>query len=144
MSWLDLTSTPSDTNELLPNGVYLAKIAKAELKETKSGTGKYINVQLKVIEGEYENKSVFTMFNVENSNPKAVEIGLSQLKSMLHAAKAPFKLDSVEDLVGYDLGVKVATKTDEFGEKNIVKGYTTKDMIAHAAKTNTNLDNVPF
>lgn len=144
MSWLDLTSTPVETNELLPNGVYLAKIAKAELKETKAMDGKYINVQLKVIEGEYENKSVFTMFNIENKNPKAVEIGLSQLKSMLHAAKAPFKLDSVDELVGYDVGIKVVSKTDEYGEKNVIKGYTTKEMIDHSVKTKTDLNQLPF
>jgi len=143
MSFLDLTSVQAQSNDLLPAGVYLVKIANAEVKDTKDGTGQYISTQLKVIEGEHEGRSVFNMFNIKSAkSEKAVEIGLTSLKSMLFHAGAPFTLNSVGDIVGYDVGVKIGIKNDsEYGDKNVVKGFTTKKMLEISKSTG---QEIPF
>lgn len=132
MSFLDLTSTPVQTNEVIPAGIYVARIAKAEVKDTKDMNGQYISCQFKVTSGDHEGRTFFNMYNIKNNNPKAVEIGLSQLKSMLfHAGKA-FTLNNVTDLEGAEVVVKLGVKSDDYGDKNVVKGYTTKTMLKTA------------
>ena len=137
MSFLDLTNTPVSSNELLPDGIYLTKIAKSELKDTKSGTGQYLNIQFKVIDGQYEGKSIFNTYNVKNDNATAVKIGMEQLKSLLFHAGAPFTLAAPSDIEGFDVVLKVGNKSDSYGDKNIIKGYTTKAMLKTSLKTDS-------
>lgn len=141
MSFLDLTNTPISTNELLPDGTYCAKIAKSELKETKSRTGSYLNVQFKITEGQYANRSVFNTYNVKNDNPTAVKIGLEQLATMASFAGAPLTLSSPSDIEGYDVIIKVGTKSDSYGEKNIIKGY---DRKLGTNNTSVSSQEIPF
>ena len=114
---LDLTNVQA--SGLLAKGEYVASVKSAEVKETKNGTGEYINVCFQTEEG-----NVYTMFNIKNENPKAVTIGLQQLKSMMLASGAEsFILNSVNDLLGLKCIIKVDIKDDNFGTKNVIKGY---------------------
>ena len=45
----------------IPEGDYLVEIKTAEIKATKSGTGKYINVRMDVIEGKYTKRVLFAL-----------------------------------------------------------------------------------
>ena len=63
------------SDEPLAPGDYLAEITSAELKDTKSGTGKYILYVFKVIEGPKKDAAVFLNVNVINDSKAAVAIG---------------------------------------------------------------------
>lgn len=121
----DLSGVKAQGNETLSAGKYVCNVTNAELKDTKSGTGQYIKVEFTVKEGESAGRKVWAQINVKNDNPKATDIGLSQLKALLVAANHPNpeKLGSVTELCGLTVGVKTKIKTDEYGEKAEVSYY---------------------
>lgn len=124
MNFLDLSEDVTSDFEVLPVGSYNVVCETVELKDTKAGTGQYINTKFKVVVGEYEGRSIFTMFNIKNPNVKAVEIGRAQLKSFMKAAGLDsFVLGSVTDLEGLKCSVNVKIKEDDFGKKNNISYY---------------------
>ena len=111
--------------DLLPDGKYVCHVTEAKMQDTKSG-GMMIKATLTVSGGDYNGRKIFTNFNVQNANPKATEIGLGQLKSLLENSghKDPNKLGGVEELEGLRVGVKTKTKKDEeYGDRNEVSYY---------------------
>lgn len=107
--------------EVLPDGEYKVQCTDVNLKDTKSGSGKYIATTFEVISpGTGLGRKIFMNFNVANPNAKAVEIGLKQLKSFLQAAKVQNadKLENVDSLLGLQCMVKTKIKKDaEFGDR---------------------------
>lgn len=107
--------------EILPENEYHVQCTDVALKDTKKGDGKYIFVTLEVIsDPKYNGRKIFQNFNVVNPNPKAVEIGMKQLKSFLTCCKFsnPNKLERVDDLVGLRCYVKTKIKKDaEYGDR---------------------------
>ncbi len=101
---LNLSEVPDDTGyEVLPADKYLLVVERAEVKDTKAGNGQFVNMGFKIITGPYENRWLWHCFNIENPSAKAVEIGLSQLKSFLGACKLPvneFDTEQADALVG--------------------------------------------
>jgi hypothetical protein len=116
----DLSKTQAQGGfEPLPAGKYVCNVTNAELADTKSG-GKMIKLELTVAAGESKNRKLFGNINVQNANPKATEIGLSQLKSLLVCSgyPNPDKLESVTALCGLTVGVKTKIRSDEtYGDK---------------------------
>lgn len=106
----------------LPAGWYSAQISDADVKSTKSGTGKYIRVRYDITGPTHQGRCVFGNINIKNDNVKAEEIGRQQLGDIMRA----IGLDVVRDtdqLLGGNLQIKLAIKTDDYGTKNEVKGF---------------------
>lgn len=122
---LDLTEVKESTGfKPVPAGEYTVLLDDCQIKETKSGSGEYINAKFRILGGEQEGKFLFSMFNIKNENPKAVEIGLQQLKMFMKCAGfADFKLTNVLDLVGYRANAVVKIKTDSYGEKAVISYF---------------------
>lgn len=128
--------------DLLPDGKYLVTLNEAELKDTKSGTGKYISAQFRVSSGEHKGRCTFHNFNVENPNPTVVKIGLEQLKKMLTlAGRNVLKLTDVNQLVGTQVGIQLKTKTDSYGKKNEISYFADPKEIVLDEKES---DGLPF
>lgn len=119
---LDLTNTPEPTGfKPIDPGTYTVVVDNAEVKETKAGTGSYINVKFKIADS---NRFLFHSFNIKNPNEKAVEIGLQQLKGFMKCAGwTDFKLSDVGMLIGCRADAVVKTKTDEYGEKSVISYF---------------------
>jgi hypothetical protein len=83
----DATQVEPDNGRVgaIPKGWYPAMVEKTEIKPTTGGTGAYIAVQFGVVDGAYKGSKIFTNFNIQNDNEKAVEIGRKQLSSLCHA-----------------------------------------------------------
>ncbi|HRV28833.1 MAG TPA: DUF669 domain-containing protein [Spirochaetia bacterium] len=115
---------PEQEYDLVPEGVYNADIEKAELKDTKNGTGQYINLQLKIIGPTSAGRVVFAMINIKNANPKAEEIGLRQLKE-LRTACGIATLRDTDELIGRTVKIKVKINPEKDGYKasNSVASY---------------------
>jgi hypothetical protein len=121
---LDLSQVKESGPSIVPTGSYDVVCDDAVVKDTKSGGGQYINAKFRIVGGEYDGRTLFNMFNIANQNPKAVEIGLSQLKSFMKAAGVTdLKLNSVLDLVGLRALAVVKVKTDDFGEKSTISYF---------------------
>lgn len=109
--------------DVLPAGWYSATIAKAELKNTKAGTGQYIAVQYNITGPSFQGRVVFGNLNIRNPNPKAEEIGRQQLGDLMRSIGLA-KVSDTDQLIGGNLQIKVkVTKSDEYGDGNDVGGF---------------------
>jgi len=143
---LDLTDVKDMEYGTLPMGRYHVKVEKAESKDTKDGTGRYLNIQFRVFEGEREGAVIFNIYNTKNKSEKAEMIGLQQLKAMMKASGVSnFQLKSPQDLEGLCCEIKGKPKTDDFGEKFVITSYKPLEGESPAA-ANSNYDSsdIPF
>ena len=130
---------PSNSFEPLPVGWYDATITKAEIKATKSGTGKYISIRFDITGPTHQGRVVFTNINIRNANPTAEKIGREQFAAIMLAGGIPTATDS-DHLIGasmkIDLGIE---RSEEYGDKNNIKAYKALSggIPAAAAATKT-------
>jgi len=118
----------------IPAGWYLATIVKSEVKDTNDKTGKYISLQFKIVEGDYEGRFIFSNINIVNKSDVAVKIGQADLKAICEA----IGLDNLEDTVDMhneEMCIKVSVKpeTPQWPAKNEVKGYKPASEYADMA-----------
>lgn len=136
---LNIDMSGIDTTEITPPGNYFVVCEYAELKDTKSGDGQYINCRFRVKEGPRAGDTIFTMFNVKNKNAQAVQIGLKQLKMYCEAAGIPTdKLTDVNHLLGKPVIAAVKNKEDDYGTKAVIV-YFKKHT-----EQKTDHDKIPF
>ena len=100
LRFFNANEVPDQIFEPLPDGIYVARIIESEEKETKAGTGSYIQLKLEVVEGEYTGRTVFDRLNLRNPNEKAVEIARQTLASICRAVgnMAPRDTQELHDI----------------------------------------------
>lgn len=127
---------PSTGIDAIPAGKYQAVIIDSEFKETKSGTGRYLELTFEVIEGDCKGRKVWARLNLENSNSEAVRIARGDLSAICRAINVPQPRDSVE-LHNLPLTITVRCRknkeTDEIS--NEIKGYAAKEGYQQAVPT---------
>lgn len=79
----DVNDVPKDDFEPIPEGDYRLMVVGTELKDTKAGTGQYLEVKCQVVGGSYANRVLFHRFNVKNPNEAAVRIARKELGAFL-------------------------------------------------------------
>ncbi|UYV11913.1 MAG: DUF669 domain-containing protein [Phycisphaera sp.] len=121
----------------LPAGQYLCAAVDSQMKPTKKGDGKYLQVELEVLEGEHKGRKLWDRFVLEHPNERTVAIAKSSLASLCTAVGVTRPRDSAE-LHNVPVLVRVAcTKRNDTGEiTNTVKGYA-KRGGSHTAPANT-------
>lgn len=111
---------------VIPAGQYTVKIERAQLKDTKSGTGRYISLMLRVQGPTHSNAVVFAMVNISNQNQEAERIGKAQLRSIMEAIGLQTITDT-DQLIGGMMDVKVAVEKDTYNgneqDRNVVKSF---------------------
>jgi len=114
--------------DVIPAGTYVAAIVKSEMKETKAGTGSYLNLHLKVQEGEFAGRMVFDNLNLVNPNAVAVSIANKKLNSICEACGQRGVEDS-DELHGIDMKIQVGVQaaTDSWPESNKIMSYKPVD-----------------
>lgn len=111
----------------LPDGWYLVKIAKSELKATKDGTGSYIDNQWEILGPTHQGRIVFNMINIVNggANKDVVErIGQQQLGSLMRATGLTV-VDDTNQLIGLECEIKIGMEKPRPGyeARNELKTY---------------------
>lgn len=136
--------------ELLPKGVYSVVVQNAEWKEAKSG-GEYLNVMFKIFEGKYENRTLFHMFNLINSNNEAVNIAMQQIVKLVEAngkKKETMKSLSKNDIQSMlldmtaDVYVKIQKGTNGYDDQNRIVNF--KATKSEQASLIDDSDEIPF
>jgi hypothetical protein len=116
---------PSDEFEPLPAGKYPAVITDSEFKETKAGTGNYLQLAFEVIEGEHKGRLLWSRLNLDNPNDTAVKIAQQELSAICRAVGVLTPHDSSE-LHNIPLVIHVRCRkrpdTDEIS--NEIRGYS--------------------
>lgn len=70
----------------LPIGFYTGIITRANMNETKDGTGKYLEIEFDITSpSQFSNRKFWDKFNIINKNPTAVKIAKEQLADLLKA-----------------------------------------------------------
>ncbi|MBN8599243.1 MAG: DUF669 domain-containing protein [Planctomycetes bacterium] len=118
---------PSVALDPLPAGKYLAVVSESELKPTKTGGGKYLQLTFQIIDGEYKGRLVWARLNLENKSEMTVKIARGELSAICRALGVMQPKDSVE-LHNVPLEINVGLKKrDDNGEfTNVIKGYGKK------------------
>ena len=111
------------TRELLPVGDYLAHVIDDEMKPTKKGDGKYVELTIECLEQPHKGRWLFDRLNVVNPNKTAVEISERTLASIGKACGLA-TLSDTSQLKGIPMIVSVKIeKSEQYGDRNVVSGY---------------------
>ena len=76
---------PAAPISALPPGRYPVAISKTEMKDTKAGTGQYLQIELTITSGTAANRKLWARLNLVNQNQQAVDIAYRELSAICHA-----------------------------------------------------------
>jgi len=115
--------------DLLPPGDYDAVIVKSDVKKTKSGDGRYLHLQLQILNGPCQNRTVFDLLNLWNANPKAVTIARGTLSAICRAVNVLTPKDTSE-LHNKPLRITVGIQKGEgdYNDQNKIKSYKPRQV----------------
>lgn len=115
---------PSEGFEPIPPGRYNVMITDSEMKETKAGTGSYLKLTFRVEDEQYKGRLIWSNLNLDNPNPKAVEIAQRDLSAICRACGLDMIEDSVE-LHGITISgqVKIRPAQGEWAAQNEINGF---------------------
>lgn len=115
---------PSGAFEPLPRGKYVAIITRSEVKNTKKNDGQYLSLMFKIVEGDYEGRTIFANLNMVNKSADAQRIARQQFSAICHAVDVLNPQDTSE-LHGIPLmiSVKIRPETDTYAASNDIVGY---------------------
>jgi hypothetical protein len=124
---------PNAGFDVLPAGEYDVCIVSSVVEPTKDGTGKFLKLELQVLNGQFQNRKLFDRLNLWNQSAKAQEIARGTLSAICRSVNVLTPKDS-SDLHNKPLRVKVVVKkSDEYGESNEVKAYKPRNGAPAAA-----------
>ena len=108
----------------IPAAWYNMAITGSEIKATKAGTGKYINFEHTVLDGEFKGRKIWNMVNHINPNPTAVEIAQKTLATLCRAVGKKAIADT-QELHGIPLTakVKIVPASGDYPAKNGIVTY---------------------
>ncbi len=124
----------SSKYEPIPEGLYKAVIIDSEMKPTKAGTGNYLELKFEVIDNQYAGKWIRSRLNLDNPNPKAVEIAQRDLSSICRALGKSAIGDS-EELHHKPMTIKVTIQpaNGDYAASNEIKAYSPADALQAVA-----------
>jgi hypothetical protein len=129
---------PQTPFEPVPNGKYRAHIVDSEVKPTKDGRGKYLQLEWEILDGEYKGRKIWDRLNIVNPSETSQKIGQAQLSAVCHATGV-LKLGNSGQLHHIPVTIKVTVKQSPgYDPQNEVKGYEAiAGSPAAAAATST-------
>lgn len=118
---------PSKAFDPIPAGKYVAVITDSEMKETRAGTGRYLQLEFEITDGEFAGRKLWSRLNIENQNAEAVRLARADLSAICRAVNVLTPNDSA-DLHNLPLVIKVHCRKDKnTGEiTNDIRGYESK------------------
>lgn len=122
---------PTGDFEAIPAGKYLAVITDSEMKPNKAGTGSLLQLTFQVIEGDYENRLLWTRLNLDHPNATAVQIARADLSAICRAVGVLAPKDSVElHNLPLMINVRCKKRQDTGDVVNEIKGYSPRETKA--------------
>jgi hypothetical protein len=123
----DVANLPDDDfdNSPIPEGWYQAQVDSVEVKETKKGTGEYLNIRWKILGPKYANQGVWDMviFRYSGDSDKALKIGQAKMKKMLSALNVS-KFNDTDQIMNRTAEIKVIIEESPgYDPKNVIKNF---------------------
>lgn len=124
LSGFDASKVEPNDFGILPAGDYEACIANSEMKPTKDGQGQYLNLEIQIVGGQYQNRKLFEKLNLVNKNETAVTIAKGTLSAICRAVGVLTPNDS-SDLHNKTFRITVGVKKSDYsGEmENRIKSF---------------------
>ena len=119
---------PIGSFETIPAGWYRGVIVQSEMRPTRTG-GEYLQLVHEIMEGEHKGRRVWARLNLNNANPKTVEIARRELATVCRATGVMTPRDSSEfhDIPMF-FRVRVQKRNDAPGEfSNSVVNWKHRD-----------------
>ena len=115
---------PQQSFDALPPGRYEAIISESEMKDTKAGTGQYLQLTFTVVGGQHDGRKLWSRLNLVNPNATAVGIAERELSAICHCVGIITPSDS-EELHDRPLIVDVIQELIAMSgqQTNRIKGY---------------------
>jgi hypothetical protein len=115
---------PTSTFDPIPPGKYPMVFTDSEMKPTSAGTGSYLQLTAEVIDGPSKGRLIWVRLNLDNPNPKTVEIAERELSQICHAVNKLHVQDSVElHDIPFLADVKVRPPKGNYDASNEIKEY---------------------
>lgn len=116
---------PSTGFDPIPEGKYTAIITESEEKQTRKGDGSYLSLKFQIVEGKYQNRTLYTNLNLDNPNETAVKIARADLSAICRAVGVLQPQESAE-LHNKPMVITVkCKKRDDTGDiQNNISGYS--------------------
>jgi len=107
--------------EPMPAGEYVAIATASEWKDTKAGTGQYLEITWEVIEGDHKGRKLWSRLNLKNPSDKAVEIASRELADIGRAVDL-VRLNDSAQFHNVPVTLRVAIREWNGEKRNEVKG----------------------
>lgn len=137
---------PMSDRVLLPAGFYTFIIAKAEWVKSKSGSGRFLQLNFMVVDdGEYEQFELIVRLNLENAK-ESVENAAQQELARLYAALGLEKIEDEAELCDKPFIAKVgiAPPKNGWGESNEIVGKPWEKEYYHLDNDPRGVDGSPI
>lgn len=144
LSGFDANTVEPNSFDCIPAGDYEVAIVASEMKSTKDGNGKYLNLELQVLSGQFQNRKLFDRLNLENLNAQAVQIARGTLSGICRAVGVLTPKDSSELHLKPMVATVKIRKSDEHGDQNEIKGYKSRHAPAASQQTQPSADAAPW
>ena len=119
----DANQYEAQSFDVLPAGEYDVVIVASSVEQTKSGTGKYLKLELQVINGQFKKRKLFDNLNLWNQSQQAQTIARGQMSAICRAIGNLTPKDSSElHMKKIRCKVKIE-KSEEYGDSNKIVGY---------------------
>lgn len=120
----------------LPKDNYLMQITESDYKENSNKNGHFLSLKMEVQEGEYKGRVLFRNLNLDNPNPKAVDMANKELASICRACGLTTLLEDSEELHGIDFIASLAVKKGkgDAADEQTVQSYAPAAGVAKPAK----------
>jgi hypothetical protein len=131
----DANSVPDQQSfDTIPPGKYQVQITQSEMRDNKAGTGKYLWLEMQIIDGPSAGRLLWDRLNLINQNQTAVDIAYQTLGAICKAVGIPVCKDSEElHMRPMVANVKVKPASGQYDASNEIKGYEPAGSKAPAA-----------
>ena len=121
---IDYNASPESQFSALPSGEYPALITDSTVKQTKAGTGTYLELTYQIVDGPYKGRQLWARVTLSNPNATATQIGQQHLAQLRHAT-GQMQLQDSQQLHNIPHLIRVEHKpaTGSYPESNEVKSF---------------------
>ena len=117
---------------IIPDGDYTGLIEQSDIKDTKAGDGRYLELTWRILEGDHRDRLVWQRVTLENPSERAVQFGKRRLSNICFAVGKEQIQDSTE-LHDIPCRIYVATRPGN-------EGHQDSNEVTRVQK----LESVPF
>jgi len=120
-----------------PVGEYIAEVTGSDYKTTKSGNGKFIELEFTILDGDYAGRKYWDRLNVRHENQMAMDIANASMKDLMRAIGKPNEsCNNTNMLHGIPVKLKIGmSKRKDTGEdQNTVRYKPISDAPAASTK----------